>query len=138
MREMIIAIFSGGVFVAMIEGFREYLAWKRQRKASIEDRNLDADKEREEQAMKRIDAMEIKVDALIKCQRFILYDRIRHLGQKIIEGKEIDLNDRKVINDMFELYKNALGGENGLDILMEEVNRLPLRKKEKRSEGILI
>ena len=138
MKEMIIAIFSGGVFVAMIEGFREYLSWKRQRKASIEDRNLDADKAREEQAIKRIDTLEIKVDALIKCQRFILYDRIRHLGQKLIERKEIDLNDRKVINDMFDLYKEALGGENGLDILMEEVNRLPLKKKEKRNEGILI
>lgn len=138
MREVIIAIFSGGVFVALIEGVREYFSWKRQRKASIEDRELDEDKNREEKAMKRIDAMEIKVDALIKCQRFILYDRIRYIGQQIIEEKEIELNERKVINDMFTLYKETLGGENGLDILIEEVNRLPLKKKEKRNEGILI
>lgn len=138
MKEILPAIFSGGIIVALIEGFREYFSWKRQRKASMEDRNLDENRIQAEKDIKRIDAMEIKVDALIKSQRFIFYDRIRFFGQQLIEEKEIDLDDRRIINDMYSLYNEALGGSRDLSILMTEVNRLPLKKKERRNEGVLL
>lgn len=119
--DMIIAILSGGTIVAIVEGIREYLTWKRNRKAAAEDKeNLDTDK--------RLEKMERQVEALVEGQKYILYDRIRFLGQSYIADGEIDFDDRRVLNDMHKSYHSGLGGNGDLDILMKEVNNLPLKK----------
>ena len=120
-REVLIAVLTGGVIVAIIEGVREFLAWRRNRKAVLEDRQaLNSDK--------RLEKVERQVEALVESQKYILYDRIRFLGQSYIADGEIDFDDRRILNDMHKSYHSGLGGNGDLDILMREVNQLPLKK----------
>lgn len=111
----------GGSFgVALIQLVNNWLVWRRERKAKKEDR-----------AAEKEDANDRNVNeqlaALMEATKFILYDRIRYLGQAYIADGEIDFDDRRILNDMHRSYHNGLGGNGDLDILMSEVNRLPLK-----------
>lgn len=122
MPDLIISILTGSVMVAVIEGVREYLAWRRKRKAEKEDRQeLDDAKWRKE--------VNDSLAALKDANKWVLYDRIRYLGQAYIADGEIDFDDRRILNNMHGVYHNGLGANGDLDGLMKEVNRLPLKKK---------
>lgn len=130
-NEVFYAVLSGGVMVAIIEGIRECLAWRRNRKAIKEDRMEEKAEAEEMQAAidtdNRLKKVEDKVDAIVESQKFIMFDRIRYLGQAYINEKEIDFDDRRILNNMHNSYHNGLGGNGDLDTLMEEVNHLPLK-----------
>ena len=132
MREMMIAILSGGVVVAIIEGIRECLSWHRERRARKEDRQeelVQYEKRTEElRTEERLENIENKVNAQNEALKYILYDRIRHLGQTYIVEGEIDFDDRRILNDMHRSYHSGLGGNGDLDVLMRDVNELPLKK----------
>lgn len=59
--------------------------------------------------------------------KWMLYDRIRHLGQKYIANGAVDFDDRRILNEMHGCYHNGLGGNGDLDNLMRDVNALPLK-----------
>lgn len=59
--------------------------------------------------------------------KWLMYDRIRFLGQKYNTERSVDFDDRRILNEMHNCYHNGLGGNGDLDVLMHEVNRLPLR-----------
>lgn len=122
MSEILIAVISGGSVVAFIEGVREWLSWKRNRKAAAEDKAA-------ENTSGKVKNLEDKVDALVEANRYILYDRIRYLGQCYIDEKEIDFDDRRILNKMHESYHYGLEGNGDLDTLMDEVNHLPLKHR---------
>ena len=127
--EIFVAIITGGALVAIIEGVREFLSWRRNRKAIQEDRK-EAKKDSETDGLKlKMDALESKVDVLVQSQKFILFDRIRFLGQAYIEAGEIDFDDRRILNDMHRSYHDGLQADGDLDALMDEVNHLPLKIK---------
>lgn len=129
MNETLLTILSGGVFVAVIEGVREYLTWRRNRKAAKEDKDEERKLQTQTVTVKKIKDLEAKVNALVESQKYILYDRIRFLGQAYIEDGEIDFDDRRILNDMHHSYHFGLEGNGDLDTLMEEVNHLPLKTK---------
>ena len=133
MNEILVAILSGGVVVAVIEGIREALKWRRTRKAVKEDRAEkkaeDAKRAAELKTEERLGAIEEKVDVQREALKFILYDRIRYLGQAYIAEKEIDFDDRRILNNMHQTYHYGLCGNGDLDTLMAEVNRLPLKQR---------
>ena len=133
MNEILVAILSGGVVVAVIEGIREALKWRRTRKAVKEDRAEkkaeDAKRAAELKTEDRLGAIEEKVDVQREALKFILYDRIRYLGQAYIAEKEIDFDDRRILNNMHHTYHYGLCGNGDLDTLMAEVNRLPLKQR---------
>lgn len=133
MNEILVAILSGGVVVAVIEGVREALKWRRTRKAIKEDRAEkkaeDAKRKEELKTEERLGAIEEKVDVQREALKFILYDRIRYLGQAYIAEKEIDFDDRRILNNMHHTYHDGLCGNGDLDTLMAEVNRLPLKQR---------
>lgn len=114
-------IITATVLVAIIEGVREWLSFRRKRKAENEDK---ADLNTET----RLKAVEKQVNALVLGQKYILYDRIRYLGHEYIAAGEIDFDDRRILNDMHSVYHNELNGNGDLKILMNEVNKLPLKK----------
>lgn len=122
MTEIIFALIGGGAAVSVIEGVREWLRFRRERKAKKEDSENINFKE-------RLKKVESAVGALIDGQKYMLYDRIRYLGNAYISDGEIDFDDRRILNDMHSVYHNKLGGNGDLDILMRDVNRLPLKKK---------
>lgn len=59
--------------------------------------------------------------------KWVLYDRIRFLGQHYISEGRVDFDDRRVLNEMHKSYHNGLGGNGDLDVLMRDVNALPLK-----------
>ena len=72
--------------------------------------------------------MEDKVNALVNADKYIMFDRIRYLGQKYVAEKEVDFDDRRILNQMHDVYHNELGGNGDLKELMDAVNALPLKK----------
>lgn len=59
--------------------------------------------------------------------KWVLYDRVRYLGQKYIQDGSVDFDDRRILNLMHKSYHDGLGGNGDLDVIMSEVNRLPLK-----------
>lgn len=133
MNEILVAVLSGGAIVAVIEGIREALKWRRTRKAQMEDKAEAKEEYKQKQAdlktEERLEAIEKKTDAQSEAIKYILYDRIRYLGQAYIAEREIDFDDRRILNDMHHSYHFGLKGNGDLDTLMEEVNHLPLKRR---------
>ena len=114
---------GGGVVVAIIGGIREALAFRRQRKAQKED--VEALNFQE-----RLEKIEQQNKFQSNALKFLLYDRIRYLGQCYIVDREISIDNRRILNDMHHAYHDELGGNGDLDVLMKTVNELPLSIKK--------
>ena len=114
MQSILVAALTGGVLVAIIEGVREFLSWRRNRKAELDDRaeqKAEDEKCREEKKIEqRLESIEKKTNAQSEALKFILYDRIRYLGQAYIAEGEIDFDDRRILNNMHSSYHNGLNG----------------------------
>ncbi len=67
------------------------------------------------------------IQALKVGLKWVIYDRIRFLGQNYISAGRVDFDDRRILNEMHTCYHDGLGGNGDLDNLMGEVNRLPLK-----------
>lgn len=76
----------------------------------------------------KVDAKDEDVQALKTGLKWVLYDRIRFMGQRYINDKQVDFDDRRILNEMHKSYHDGLGGNGDLDTLMSEVNKLPLTK----------
>lgn len=100
-----LAAVIGGIISQLGEGIRQ----RRKRKYDKDD---GKDK----------DIMALKVGL-----KWVLYDRIRFLGQKYISDESVDFDDRRILNEMHKSYHDGLGGNGDLDVLMREVNALPLK-----------
>lgn len=117
---IIIAILTGGVGAAIVKSIFDILAWRRTRKAEKEDRaHLNAEE--------RLNQIEEQNKAQSEALKFLLYDRIKYLGQCYIRDNEINIDDRRILNDMHKSYHSGLGGNGDLDLLMKTVNNLPLK-----------
>ena len=80
-------------------------------------------------------ARDQKIVALVESQKIVMLDRIRYLGQKYIEAGEIDFDDRRVLNAMHDSYHNGLGGNGDADVIMRDVNALPLKHWGDRADA---
>ena len=111
---------------------REAIAWHRNRKANREDKAEEKQEYEQRQAdlktEARLSSIEKKMDAQNEAMKYVLYDRIRFLGQAYIDAGEIDFDDRRILNNMHHSYHFGLLGNGDLDTLMGAVNRLPLKK----------
>ncbi len=108
---VIVALVAGlaAIFGAMIAQLGEGIRQKRKRKYDKDD-GKDKD-----------------FEALKAGLKWVLYDRIRFLGQKYINDGSVDFDDRRILNEMHKSYHDGLGGNGDLDVLMREVNELPLK-----------
>jgi len=119
-KDIIIAVLTGGVGAAVVKFVFDAVAWRRNRKAEKEDRQ-------ESNAEERLKKIEAQNKAQSEAIKFILYDRIRYLGQYYVSEKEINIDDRRILNEMHCSYHQGLGGNGDLDVLMKQVNNLPLK-----------
>lgn len=116
-------IIASGIIGLVFSFGQQLTMWKLNRKAAKEDK---AELHIEE----RIKALEAKVDGLSIGQKSILHDRIKWLGMGYIAARAIDIDDRRDLLEMHRAY-HANGGNGNLDMLMEEVEKLPLKAKTK-------
>lgn len=119
--KILLGFLGGGVGVALINALHNRADFKRRRKAEKEDRE-ELNVEQEIRELKQ------QLAAIRDGMKFVLYDRIRFLGQAYIAAGEIDFDDRRILNAMHKVYHNGLDGNGDLDGLMGEVNHLPLKK----------
>ncbi len=117
-----IAFLTGGAIVALIQGGFGVVMWLLNRRAKKKD---DVELNIED----RLTAMEQQNANQSEALKFILYDRIRFLGQAYIAEGKIDFDDRRILNSMHKVYHNGLNGNGDLDELMKAVNALPLKMK---------
>lgn len=103
------AVLSGSALAALINQIGESIRQKRKRK------------------YERTDDKDTDIKALKTGLKWVIFDRIRYLGQTYISHGKIDFDDRRVLNEMHNCYHNGLGGNGDLDNLMREVNALPLK-----------
>ena len=90
---VVVAFVGGAAGAAIINGINERKMHKLKRQDAKEDNEaLETEK--------RLKAIEAKTDAQSEALKFILYDRIRYLGQAYIAESEIDFDDRRVLNEM--------------------------------------
>jgi hypothetical protein len=71
------------------------------------------------------DKRDDRIDALVNAQKVMMIDRVKWLGNQYIRSKQIALSDKDTIVDMHKAYK-ALGGNGHLDVVMSEVEKLPV------------
>ena len=107
--QIILSIIGGAAGAALINQVGETIRDRRRRKDSREDHD-SADMRAVKTALK-----------------WVLYDRIRFLGQTFLREGEIDFDDRRLLNEMHKSYHSGLGGNGDLDVLMAAVNELPLK-----------
>ncbi len=108
--QILLAIVGGAAGAALINQVGESLRERRRRKVITEDRESS-------------DMAVVKL-----ALKWVLYDRIRFLGQAFLREGEIDFDDRRLLNEMHRCYHDGLGGNGDLNVLMEAVNNLPLRQ----------
>lgn len=114
MYEVILAVLGGSALAALIQQIGETWRQRKRREAATEDTHSK------------------DYNALRKALMYVILDRIRYLGQVYIKDHEVDFDDRRLLNEMHDVYHNELGGNGDLDTLMREVNGLPLKQKEER------
>ncbi len=107
-KTVLVAIISG-VCVALIN---QLGSWMREKDGRKDEKTKAFDK---------------SIENIKKGLMYVLYDRIRFLGQEYIRQGYVDFDDRRVLNDMHSSYHNGLGGNGDLDNLMKAVNSLPLK-----------
>lgn len=71
------------------------------------------------------DKEDARIDALVNAQKVLMIDRVRWLGYQYINSQQITLSDKDTIVDMYKAYK-ALGGNGHLDVIMHEIDNLPV------------
>lgn len=133
MEDILLALLGGGVAVTIIEGIKEAIAWRRNRKALQEDRAAENEEKKTEERISNLesDVSEIKAlaSALVESQKNILFDRIQYLCRRYISEGNIDFDDLRGVNNLHHSYHDELGGNGDLDVLMEQVRKLPLKPK---------
>ena len=72
---------------------------------------------------------EKKVDSLQCGVMAMMLDRIQYLCKSYIKDGEVDFDDRKRLRLMHTAYHNN-GGNGDLDLLMQQVDELPLKKMD--------
>lgn len=112
---------SGGVGVALMGILKDYLNYRREKKIKLNNEKIE-----------RFDKIEQIQSAQSEALKFLLYDRIRYLGQTYIFAGEIDIDDQKILHDMHKSYKKN-GGNGDLEPLMHQIDNLPLKIKKDRS-----
>ena len=71
------------------------------------------------------DKKDDRIDALVYAQKVLMRDRVKWLGNQYIHNKGITLSDKDTLAEMHKAYK-ALGGNGHLDVVMREVDKLPV------------
>ena len=120
---LLVALLGSSALAATVAGFFEMLRFRRERKAKKED-------SAELNIEKRLNTIETQTAAQSEALKYIMYDRIRFLGQEYIAEGEIDFDDRRILNAMHSVYHSGLNGNGDLDNLMRDVNALRLKRKD--------
>lgn len=141
LKEFLLALLGGGVAVTLVEIVKEAIAWHRNRKAQLEDREEEERKKNTEERIRNLETAVEKVEKmvmiLLESQKNSLFDRITHLCKKYIADGQIDVDDLRALKMLYRsyhgytddngVYHEGVGGNGDLEDLMKIVEKLPLK-----------
>ena len=87
-----------------------------------EDKEEEQDIEKDEE----IKTLKDEINSLKAGMRVMMLDRIQFLCKKYIEQGYVDYDDRRRLHQMHDSFHNDLDGNGDADILIADVNKLPL------------
>lgn len=73
-----------------------------------------------------------KSSGMVSGVRMILYERIKYLGRHYIEKGAVEPDELEDLIEMHKTYHDDLDGNGFLDKLMDDVKKLPIRRKEEK------
>lgn len=76
---------------------------------------------------KKLDSVSNDLAHLKVAEKAILAERIKQIGTKYIEAGEVEFEDRRNLHCLHDAYHNDCGGNGDFDLLMEDVDDLPLK-----------
>lgn len=139
---------SSAAVAALITGAKEIILWKLNRKAAVEDREEakeeqaedtasalehhieDADQKNEEilEMLRELKgALESHISSDIIIERALYKQAIRNLCIEYINAGEIDIDDKKILIELHDVYHYELNGNGYFSELMKTVNSLPVK-----------
>lgn len=141
------ALVGGGIGAAIVSAYNERWKLKFQRKAAKEDREADkADKtesiteelddmQKEEEQRNtelncRLDEMDKRISAQSEGIKLLLLDRILQYGEYLVGKGEITFDERKRFHAMHSCYHDGLKGNGDADLIVDAVDKLPLKHLE--------
>ena len=77
----------------------------------------------------KADKQDEKMDAVVDGLKVLTVDRVRYLGKSYISSHGISLEDKENLQEKYRAYKK-LGGNGHLNTVMDEVERLPIMRRE--------
>ena len=123
MKELIIAFLGPGLGAGIMVIAQMLL----NRKWQKEDKK-EAKKDRTEEIITKLDQLSADVKHVKAANKSILSDRIKWLGTKYLDDGEIEFEDRRNLHDLHDAYHNHCGGNGDYDILMRDIDALPLKR----------
>lgn len=127
---IVVALVGSGIGGALIGMVGNVIMFKLNRSAAKEDKKGEKEQNNLEKWRKDMETKQDQlcntVDILVRSQMIMMQDRIRHLGIEYIKKQKIDVDDRHRLHIMHQSYHD-LGGNGDLDLVMRDVDNLPLK-----------
>lgn len=115
------------VFIALISGASAALIGVI---GNIIINRLNRKDKKEDQAGAKASETEVRLKAINNGLKLLMLDKIKYLGLRFISEGGITYEDRSLLHKMHDNYHNELGGNGDLDQIMEDVDKLPLKKSK--------
>ena len=142
---MVLMFLFGAGGLALINIIQERWKVRYQRKAEKEDRaeeredKLDeisqqlAEHIRKQEAFNKktqiqFEEMEKTDAAQVEAMKYVLLDRILYIGQSYIKHGTASYDEKKRLRDMHTVYHERLGGNGDADLIMQAIDKLPLKE----------
>ena len=131
MKELIIGILGAGIGGGIMTIIQMCLnrKWAKSDKQEEKADNFNAINKRLDLFDKKLDNAITDIGHVKVADKAILSDRIKWLGTKYIEAGEIEFEDRRNLHDLHDAYHNHCDGNGDYDILMREIDELPLKHR---------
>ena len=135
MKEILISVFvallGGSAGATIVSGFNDRWTWKKNRKAQLEDKQMEKQDKAESidktlnEHTEHLKEQDQKIDLIGKAIRSFLLDRIIFTGKGYIQKGSIEFDEWENFHDMYLQYKN-LGGNGNAEKIMQEVDKLQI------------
>lgn len=126
MEDTILIFLSGTAGAALIKMIDGIIQFRMTRKATKEDQEEKRAENREKTQDEEIKELKDEIKSLKAGMRVLMLDRIQYLCKKYIEQGYVDYDDRRRLHQMHDSFHNDLDGNGDADILIADVNKLPL------------